>query len=534
MKLVKAMATVAGFGMVSRVSGMVRDIMMATFMGASPLSDAFFVALKLPNMFRRITAEGAFTVSFVPMYSKTIEVEGEEEAAKFTGRTFTMMSVVLSIFSVVMMIGMPWVIRLIAPGFEPGQERYEPSVIMTQVTFPYLLLMSLTAMFGGMLNVHHKFGPFSAAPVIFNFCNIGAMLVGQYFFPEPNHIIPYLMSWSVTISGVLQLVVMIYYVRKYNIAFKWQPLVWDPKIKKIFKLMGPGFISSGILQINIFIDTLFASKLAIGSISYLYFADRLQQLPLGIIGMAVGSALLPMLSRTIASGNDEESRNLFNRSLEYTYIIALPAAVALLIVPIPIISLLFEHGQFTKADSLTTSYVVMGYALGLPAYLAGKVFASIFWAQHDTVTPVKISIANSVLNTVLCICFIKPFGIAGIALATGLSGWLQLYLYNRKLKTVAIAAYDQQFKDVLPKIALSSCALAFVLASSSYFLTSWVHADVFHKIAAILVLLFAGSATYAAAVWYTGVIKVEEIKKILTKRKLKDEETYSLGNEPEE
>ena len=530
MKLVKAMATVAGFGMISRVSGMVRDIMMASFMGAGPLSDAFFVALKLPNMFRRITAEGAFTVSFVPMYSKTLEQEGEDEAGRFTGRTFTMMSFVLSIFSVVMMISMPWVIRLIAPGFEPGQERYEPSVIMTTVTFPYLLLMSLTAMFGGMLNVHHKFGPFSAAPVIFNFCNIGAMLIGHYFFFEPQSVIPYLMAWSVTISGVLQLIVMIYYVRKYHIAFKWQGLSMDPKIKKIFKLMGPGFISSGVLQINIFVDTLFASKLAVGSISYLYFADRLQQLPLGIIGMAVGSALLPMLSRTIANGNEAESRNLFNRSLEYTYIIALPATIALLIVPIPIISLLFEHGQFTKVDTITTSYVVMGYALGLPAYLAGKVYASIFWAQHDTMTPVKISIANSVLNTALCICFIKPFGIAGIALATGLSGWLQLYLYNRRLKTVAIAAYDEQFKDVLPKLALASCILACVLAVSSYALNDWFHADLVHKLMAIMALLVLGGLTYLIAVWKFGIIKIQEIKKLLKNRKLKDEETNSFGD----
>lgn len=534
MKLVKAMATVAGFGMISRVSGMVRDIMMATFMGAGPLSDAFFVALKLPNMFRRITAEGAFTVSFVPIYSKTLEQEGEDEAGKFTGRTFTMMSLILTVFSAVMMITMPWVIRLIAPGFEPGEARYDPAVLMTQVTFPYLLLMSLTALFGGMLNVHHKFGPFSAAPVIFNICNIAAMLIGHYFFFDPQSVIPYLMAWSVTISGVLQLLVMIYYVRKYKIAFQWQGLSLDPKIKKIFKLMGPGFISSGILQINIFVDTLFASKLAVGSISYLYFADRLQQLPLGIIGMAVGAALLPMLSRSIANGNDGESRNLFNRSLEYTYIIALPATVALLIIPIPIISLLFEHGQFTRADTLTTSYVVIGYAIGLPAYLAGKVFASIFWAQQDTMTPVKISIANSLLNIVLCICFIKPFGIAGIAMATGISGWLQLYLYSRKLKTVSIAAYDEAFSAVLPKIALSSCAMALVLAISSYVLTDWFQGDLLHKLMGVMALLAFGGLTYLIAVWKFGIINIQEIKKLLKNRKLKEKETTALAGSSEE
>ena len=529
MKLIKAMATIAGFSMISRVTGLVRDMMTAAFIGAGPLSDAFFVALKLPNMFRRITAEGAFSVSFIPVYSKTIETEGEEEAAKFAGQTFSVMAIILSIFTILMMIGMPWVIRLIAPGFEPGQERYEPAVLMTQATFPYLLLMSLTALFGGILNVHHKFGPFSAAPILFNICNIGAILIGKHFYAEPNEVIPYLMAWSISVSGVLQLLLMIYYVRKYRIAYSWQGFAWSDKVKRVFKLMGPGVVGSGILQINIFVDTLFASLLATGAISYLYYADRLQQLPLGIIGLAVGAAILPMLSRSLASENKAEARDLFNRSLEYTYLIALPAAVALLIVPIPIVALLFERGEFKLSDTIQTSYVVMGYAVGLPAYIAGKVFASIFWAQHDTMTPVKISIANSILNIALCVLFIKPFGIAGIALATGLSGWLQLYLYSRRLKDVEVAAYDERFKTVFPQIALSACAMAVVLAGLSYVLSPWFHEHSAKKLLAVLALLSAGGLTYIGAVWYFGIVKISEIKALLNKRKNKDE-TYPVGD----
>ncbi len=530
MKLIKAMATVAGFSMISRVTGMVRDIMIAAAIGAGPLSDAFFVALRLPNMFRRIAAEGAFSVSFVPVYSKTVETHGEEEAARFAGRTFSMMSLILGIFTVVMMLGMPWIIRVIAPGFEPSQARYEPAVIMTQITFPYLLLMSLTALFGCMLNVHHKFGPFAAAPILFNLCSIGAVLAGQYFTGDPDNTIPYLMAWGVTLSGVLQLLMMLFFIRRYRIGFQWQGFGWDENVRKLFRLMGPGVIGAGVLQINILIDTLFASLLVTGSISYLYYADRLQQLPLGIIGLAVGAALLPMLSRSLASGNKEESRDLFNRSLEYTYLIALPAAVALLIVPVPVIALLFERGEFGVSDTLTTSHVVMGYALGLPAYIAAKVFASIFWAQHDTLTPVKISIANSVLNTILCVCFIKPFGIAGIALATGISGWLQLYLYSRKLKTVEVAAYDDRFRRVFPQIALSSCAMAIVLATLSYVLTPYFHEHSLKKLLAVVALLGAGGVTYIGAVWYFGIVKIEEIKKLLNKRKNKNEEAYSVGN----
>ncbi len=535
MKLLKAMATVAGFSMISRVSGMVRDIMMAGFMGAGPLSDAFFVALKLPNMFRRITAEGAFTVSFVPLYSKTIEIEGEQAAGEFAGKTFSMMALILSVFSIAMMIFMPWVIKLIAPGFEVGEERFQPAVDMTQITFPYLLLMSLTALFGGMLNVHHKFGPFAAAPIFFNICAISAILVGHYFFADPASAIPYAMAWGVTLSGFIQLWMMIHYVRKYKISYSWQGFVWDEKIKKIFKLMGPGFVGSGILQINIFIDTLFASLLPIGAISYLYYADRLQQLPLGIIGLAVGAAILPMLSRSIASGNVAQSRELFNRSLEYTYIIALPAAVALLIIPIPIVALILERGAFTQADTVTTSYVVMGYAVGLPAYIAGKVFASIFWAQGDTMTPVKISIANSLLNTVLCFAFIKftPMGIAGIALATGLSGWLQLILYSRKLKGIEIAAYDEQFKKAFPQICFSACVMAVVLAGLGYTFQDYFHSHTLAKLLTVAALISAGGLTYISAIWYFGIVKIKDIKELLNRKRLKDE-TNPIGNAADE
>lgn len=299
--------------------------------------------------------------------------------------------------------------------------------------------------------------------------------------------------------------------------------------------MGPGFVGSGILQINIFIDTLFASLLPVGAISYLYYADRLQQLPLGIIGLAVGAAILPMLSRSLASGNVSESRDLFNRSLEYTYIIALPAAVALLIIPVPIVALLLERGAFTITDTITTSHVVMGYAVGLPAYIAGKVFASIFWAQGDTMTPVKISIANSILNTVLCFAFIKltPMGIAGIALATGLSGWLQLFLYSRKLKGIEVAAYDEQFKRAFPQICLSACAMAIVLAGLSYVLSPWFHEHSFKKLLAVATLIGVGGLTYIGAIWYFGIIKISEIKKLLNRRRLKNE-TNSLGDATDE
>ena len=523
MKLVKAMTTVAGFSLLSRLTGMVRDIMMAAAIGRGPLADAFFVALKLPNMFRRIAAEGAFSVSFIPLYSKTLETEGEEGAAYFSGRTFSIMTLVMGIFSVLMMIAMPLVIRVIAPGFYEAGVSYAPAVEMTRITFPYLLLMTLTSLFGGMLNAHNKFGPFAAAPIIFNFFNISAIFVGQHFFPESDKAVPYLLSYAISISGVFQLLLMIAYVRKYKIKFHWQGLVPDQKIKKMFKLMVPGIIGAGILQINIFVDTLFASKLGTGAVSSLYYADRLNQLPLGVIGIAVGAALLPLLSRSISANNIAESKDLFNRSLEHTYLIALPASVALLVTPVPFIALLFERGEFTRADTLITAHVLMGYALGLPAYIAGKVFATVFWARQDTTTPVKVSIASSVLNIILCICFIKPLGVAGIALATGLSGWLQLFLYSRVLKGHDVGSYDERFKRVFPKIALSTCAMAIVMAACGYVLRDWFHGDTLHKLVAVAILCGLAGLTYAVCVLKSGVLDINEIKALLKKRKEKPE-----------
>jgi putative peptidoglycan lipid II flippase len=287
----------------------------------------------------------------------------------------------------------------------------------------------------------------------------------------------------------------------------------------MFKLMVPGIIGAGVLQINIFVDTLFASQLDVGAVSQLYYADRLNQLPLGVIGIAVGTALLPLLSRTISANDIKGSRALFNRSLEYTYLVALPTSVALLVVPIPFVSLLFERGEFTVSDTIVTSHVLMGYAIGLPAYIAGKVFATVFWARQDTTTPVKISIASSVLNIILCISFIKPFGVGGIALATGLSGWLQLFLYTRALKGNDVGSYDERFKNVFYKIALSTCGMAIVLAGCSYVLRDWFHSDTIHKLVAVSVLAMAGGVTYLATVILSGVLDIQEIKQLLIKKR---------------
>ncbi len=515
MKLLKAMATIASFTMISRIAGMVRDMLTASVLGASPVADAFFIALKLPNLFRRVAAEGAFSVSFIPLYSQTLEQDGESAAAKFLGQVFSLMVIVMSVFTIIMMAAMPWVIHIIAPGFQDGSERYDLAVPMTQTSFPYLMLMSCTALFGGMLNAHHKFAPFAAAPIIFNLTLISCLLGLSHIFPNAG----YAMAFGISVSGVLQLGMMIYFVRRHKILFSWEKPVISEKIKTLFKKMGPGIMSAGVFQINLFVDMMIASLLPAGAISYLYYADRLNQLPLSIGGIAIGTALLPMLSRAISSDNHEEGRDLFNRSLEFCFLVACPAAVALLIIPFPMVQTLFGHGQFSLTDAIQTSYVLMGYAVGLPAYIASKVFMTAFWAHQDTVTPVKISILTAGTNIVLCLLFIGLLGVAGIALATGLAGWMQVYFLHKHLKSNDRLSFDVRLTTVFPKIALCSCVMAVALSVLVYVMQPFFYQALPVKILALVALIGGGAITYALAIHASGVLKFSDIQAYMKQSK---------------
>jgi putative peptidoglycan lipid II flippase len=515
MKLLNAMATIAGFTMLSRIAGMVRDMLTASYLGVGPAADAFFVALKLPNFFRRIAAEGAFSVSFIPLYSKTIEQDGDDEAGKFSGQVCSFMLIILSVFTIITMLAMPFVIHVIAPGFQTGSERYDLAVTMTRFSFPYLMLMSLSALCGGMLNAHHKFVPFAAAPIIFNLTLIIAILVGSHFFGAAAHA----MALGISVSGVFQLVMLAYFVRRHQIMFHWQKPIITDRIKRLFRLMVPGALSAGIFQVNLFVDMMIASLLPTGAISYLYYADRLNQLPLSMAGIAVGTALLPMLSKSLAAKNNIEANYLFNRAIEFCFFVALPAAVALLIVPLPMVTTLFEHGKFTAVDSQQTAYVLMGAGIGLPAYIACKVFLTAFWAQEDTVTPVKITLVTVCVNVMLCLLFIGWLGPAGISLATGLAGWVEVTLLHRHLKRQELLVFDERLRDVFPKMAICSCLMGIILFILNDVLRPYFHDGLAIKIIALAGLLGGGAITYALAIHVSGVLKFHHITSYLKRSK---------------
>jgi putative peptidoglycan lipid II flippase len=507
MSLFKAMATVAGITGLSRIAGFTRDIIMASILGAGPVADAFFVALKLPNFFRKVTAEGAFSVSFVPLYAEVMEREGKERADIFASRMFSIMFCLLAVLTFIFMIAMPLIIYLIAPGFNEDPERYDMAVDMSLITFPYLFLMSLTALLGGVLNARNKFAPFAFAPVLFNVTLIAALLLSDWFENAG-----YALSWGVLVAGVIQLIFLYVSTRGAGVHIAFSVPYFSDNAKTVFKRMGPGIIGAGVLQINLFADLIIASFLAEGAISYLYYADRLNQLPLGVIGIAVGTALLPMLSKEMAAQNTAKAKDLFNRALEMCLLLGLPAAVALFVVPHFLVSALFERGAFESADTYYTGYVLMGYAFGLPAYIGVKVLSTTFWAQGDTKTPVNTAIVATIANIIIGLILSRYIGVAGIAVATGIAGWLQYILLNKKLD--ADLSYDTQFTANFPKIVLSSLVMAACLYGFAVYAIPYIPFEIFN----LVLLVVLGMIIYAGCIFAFKVVKISELKQYFRRK----------------
>lgn len=510
MKLVKAMATVAGLTGLSRIAGFVRDIFTAAILGAGPIADAFFVALKLPNFFRRVTAEGAFSVSFVPLYSKSLTQESREEADQFASNVFMVMLGGLGLFSLLAVWAMPFLIYGIAPGFTSDAERYELAVELSRITFPYLLLISLTALLGGVMNALDRFAPFAFAPVLFNVSLIGFLLSAD-LFETAGHA----MAWGIFAAGFFQFIWLFVCARRARFKLSIKVPRFDGRIKRVLSLMGPGVIGAGVMQINLFADLIIASFLGTGSISYLFYADRLNQLPLGMVGIAVGAALLPMLSKALAAGKHQEASDLFNRAMEYCLLLALPAAFALAIIPGQLISVLFERGAFTPSDSTITSQVLMAYALGLPAYIAIKVFSTAHWAREDTTTPVKIAVIATLLNIALSLALIQPFGVAGIALATGLTAWLQFVMHWRALKDHPAIQFDARFIRALLKIVGASVIMSAALYGAVLFWDEYTQGQSVFEIIGLAGLVIGGAVVYGICVVVSGVIKLTDIKALI-------------------
>lgn len=519
MPLLRAVATVGGLTMLSRVAGFARDVLMAAILGAGPVADAFFVALKLPNLFRRLFAEGAFSVSFVPLVSAELQTRGRPAAQRLAEEALALMVAVLVPLTILAVAAMPWILPVMAPGFVDDGTRYALAVEFARITFPYLFVMSLVALMGGLLNALDRFAPFAAAPVLFNLTLIAALLGTTSWFATPGHAL----SYGVAAAGIVQLLWLAWHCRRAGMALRLPRPRLTPAMRRLMRLMGPGALGAGVMQINLFVDVLLASLLPAGAISYLYYADRLYQLPLGVIGIAIGTAVLPILSRQVEAGGatsgNAPAMETQNRALEFGLMLALPAAVALMVIPAPILSVLFERGAFGPAETQATAYALAAYALGIPAYILVKVLSTAYFARQDTASPVKVAVVCTVANVALSLTLIWWLEHVGIALATGITAWVNAALLARGLRRHGFFLADRRLRRRLPRMVLSAAGMGAALYGGAILFAEGLTGGLPAQIAALAGLVLGGAAVYVALVVLTGAARPQEIATFLRARR---------------
>lgn len=497
MSLVKSTLTIGFFTLLSRISGFVRDVLMANLIGASWLSDAFFVAFKLPNFFRRLFAEGAFNAAFIPSFSSILTGEGREAALKFAGEVMSVLLVVLLVLNAIFLIFMPWITPLFAPGFATTPEKFDLTVVLSQITFPYILFISLVSLLGGVLNSLGKFAAPAANPILLNVCMIAAMLGLTHLTPTPAHALAY----GVFVAGLVQLGWLAYICTRHDAL----PALHQPRltrqVRAMLGLMAPAAIGSGVQQLNLLIDVIIASHLP-GAVSYLYYADRITELPIGMIGVAVGTVLLPMLSKQIRAGELEAARTSMNRALELVLLFGLAATAALLVIAEPIIRVLYQHGAFTPENMIATKNTLLAFTLGLPAFLAVKIFAPGFYASHDTKTPFKIAVLCVAVNLFfnLTLVYVAHLAFVGMALATTIAGWVNVAVMAYILHRRGIFAPDALLKTRLVKMLVACGVMMLALAVIDPLFADAYQAHALQKVIALGTTILAGMVAYGAAV----------------------------------
>jgi putative peptidoglycan lipid II flippase len=497
MSLFKNVLTVSFFTSISRVLGMVREILMSYLVGASWISDAFIIAFKFPNFFRRFFAEGAFNAAFVPEFSGRLTKNGADDAKALAQSTYSVMAWFLVLFCLIVIIFAPYLIYVLAPGFSKNPEKINTVVLFIRITFPYILFISLSALFGGVLNSVNRFAAGAAAPIILNVVMIVALLTHDFFDTNPTTAQVY----AVLISGVLQYLWMYFAVKRLGYPFKltWPKLT--PDVKRILKLMVPGAIGAGITQINLFIDMMLASFLPEGSMSYLYYADRLSQLPLSIFGVAMGTALLPQLSKLIKGNQMADAQNLQLSALGLALQMTIPAATALIILSTPLIAIIFGHGNFSARDVALTGPALAAFAFGLPAFVSQKVLTAAYFARADTKTPMLIGFWCVAINIFLNLILMQFLKHTGMALATSISGWVNVIVLGVILYRRDTFSYTMQFsKKIIGVIALSFFMGGVLVYLKPLLLTANLSPSVYLKNVLLLVVL--GLLTYGAGVFF--------------------------------
>jgi len=525
MKLYRSFATVGGLTLVSRIFGFLRDILIAATLGSGAVADAFFVAFRFPNLFRRLFGEGAFNAAFVPLFAKRLEGEGQEEARAFAEEALSGLVFIILLLMVVSELAMPFIMYGLAPGFSETPEKFDLAVLMTRITMPYLLCMSAVALMSGVLNTFGKFVESSSVSIVLNVTMMAATLIAMMLGYQNDPMAGVIQAWGVFAAGIFQLWVLADGLRRNNI---WLKLRWPRMtsgMRRLIRLGIPGLIAGGVTQINIVIGTVIAS-LQNGAVSYLYYADRIYELPLALVGIAVGVVLLPDVSRHLKAENHAAVMDSQNRSFEFSMLLTLPAAVALAIVPGPIVAALFERGAFSAADTPATAYALGLFALGLPGFVLIKVFSPAYFAREDTKTPMiyaTISLTANTLGSIALFFLFRHLGLMphlGIAVATTLGGWLNAGMLYATLARRGDFIADARTKRTLPRTVLASLIMGAVL---------WFVADLIgprfgegtpllERGLALVALVGSGLAVYTIAVFATGAIDMRHLRRFLKRR----------------
>jgi putative peptidoglycan lipid II flippase len=504
MSLLKNFATVGGATASSRVLGFVRDMFIAAALGTGPVADAFFVAFRFPNLFRRLFAEGAFNSAFVPLYARSLEGEGESAARRFAEDSLSVLLTTLLIFTALTEIAMPILMYVMAPGFVSDPEKFDLTVFLTRIAFPYLALVSLLAFFSGVLNARGRFAAAAFAPALLNVVLVAALLLILRMDWANSPLAGTALTIATLIGGVAQLALVIVAARRSGALVGLRRPKLTPGVRRLIKLGVPGVVAGGITQINIVVGTMIAT-LAPGAVSYLYYADRLYQLPLGIVGIAIGVVLLPDLSRQLRAGRTDVADHTQNRAVEFAMALTLPAAVALFVMANPIVNVLFERGSFGPADTVATAGALAAFSVGLPGFVLVKVFSPGFFAREDTRTPMWFAGVALVVNVALSLALFPFLAHVGIAIATATAGWV-----NTGLLVVALARRGQFIPDAALTRRLPLIALAALLMGVCLYLALWPMAPLLAdprllvRALAVAGLVFGGVVVFVVFCQVTG------------------------------
>jgi putative peptidoglycan lipid II flippase len=525
MNLARSFGSVGGLTLASRILALVRDSLQARYVGANFASDAFLVAFRLPNMFRAFFAEGAFSSAFIPMFNRKLAESGGERgpAFDFAERSLALLFAFLAVMTIVMLIAAWPLTALLSGGFHkqnPTHEQFAFAVSLSRITIPYLMLICLASLLGGVLNSLEKFWVNAAAPILLNI----AMIVGLFVFHGTPAESARVQAIAVPVGGVLQLGWLYLACRAAGVSLRPRRPRIDPEVRRLMQLILPAAVGAGAIQLNLVVSTALSGYLlGEGSISYIYYADRVNQLPLGMIGIGLGTILLPTISRLLGAGEEAKAMDTQNRGMELALFLTLPAMVALVVAAEPIVRGLFQYGHFTAEDTIKSSWALAGFSIGLPSYILVKVLTPGYYARHDMKTPVRYAVQSVGVNLAGNLILIPTlaqfgFGHVGPPLATALSSTINVWFLYRTLVKRGHFVPDSQLRRRLPRMAMAALLMGVVIFGVDQLLDPWLNGRIWERYMALTVLVGAGVAVYGVACFLTRAFVLDDVKLLMKRR----------------